>query len=171
MAADGNGKGTCAVLGCTRPLGKRSSLCEAHYTRFRRNGNVGSPQVLDRTAPPPPCPVLGCDRLGKRNGSPCSLHQQRLRLVGQTERRPQARRDSFPHWTGENATYSAVHQRLRKERGHASEHICARCGERQARQWSVDKQRAEKRTPWPYSTDLSLYEPLCVSCHKRKDLA
>ncbi len=65
--------------------------------------------------------------------------------------------------------YAGVHQRLNRERGSAKALDCAACG-RPAEQWAYTgpRQAGEKQ---PYSTNLDLYEPQCVRCHKRYDLA
>jgi hypothetical protein len=60
-------------------------------------------------------------------------------------------------------TYSAVHQRLIRARGLASEHACAECGG-QAADWAFDN-----GDPRGFSEDLDRYSPLCRSCHRKKD--
>lgn len=69
--------------------------------------------------------------------------------------------------------YSAVHERLRKSRGRAAEHVCE-CGQ-PARQWAYDGSDPNELSdtdhgrPVTYSADLSRYVPMCVSCHRRLD--
>lgn len=69
------------------------------------------------------------------------------------------------------ATYTAVHLRLKRERGRAREHTCIECGE-PAATWAYDHRDddyiADDRGR-PYSLDLTHYEPLCVPCHNQRD--
>lgn len=74
----------------------------------------------------------------------------------------------------QSTTYQAVHKRIRRERGPASEHVCARCGQ-QARDWAYDHTDPnELTTQWygktvAYSPDVDHYVPLCRLCHYRMD--
>lgn len=76
-------------------------------------------------------------------------------------------------WTGDNASYFAVHLRLKHFRGPASCYDCVSCG-RPARQWAYDKRDAGARLdakatrsgrPLEYSVRLYHYMPLCHRCH------
>lgn len=70
--------------------------------------------------------------------------------------------------------YGAIHMRLTRQRGPASNHPCALCG-RTARDWAYDhNDQNEITTEWygytvAYSTDLDHYRPLCKPCHLRFD--
>ena len=92
------------------------------------------------------------------------MHHQRLSDHGSLDR------PAHPKWTGDDASYNAVHLRLRVQRGKPGEHLC-QCGAR-AEQWAFIrgdgpvKYDDEGR---PYSTDLSRYEPMCLTCHRRMD--
>ena len=69
--------------------------------------------------------------------------------------------DIHPNWTGDNATYDAKHQRLRNNRGKASEHDCVSCGE-QAYEWAQVHE----------TTGLDIYEhyqSMCRPCHSTYD--
>lgn len=70
-------------------------------------------------------------------------------------------------WRGDDVSYFAVHQRLRRTRGNASAHVCP-CGQ-PARQWSYVYRDGEPYVAMQFSTDLTRYRPLCESCHKRYD--
>lgn len=74
-----------------------------------------------------------------------------------------------PMWTGDDASYNAVHFRLWRSRGRASEHLCA-CGD-QAREWAYQHGDPDERQSrlGPYSVDLDRYLPKCVKCHRRLD--
>lgn len=75
-------------------------------------------------------------------------------------------------WTGDQATYAAVHQRIVTQRGSASTHDCVRnCG-RRALHWAYDHlDLAERRSPdgRSYSLDPDHYQPLCAYCHQQLD--
>lgn len=95
----------------------------------------------------------------ERHGDPDVIIQPKDRNVP---------RGTDHHKWSETPTYAALHQRLYKQRGKAASYQCG-CGV-QARQWSYTGQR-EKGVRLPLSVNLDDYEPMCVSCHKRKDLA
>lgn len=76
-------------------------------------------------------------------------------------------------------SYHAIHQKLRRIRGRASDYPCRRCGET-AREWSYNGADPDERIGLsrtgagrpisvPYSLDLSFYEPLCRHCHRMRD--
>lgn len=65
-------------------------------------------------------------------------------------------------------TYGQVHAQLALVRGPATAHDCA-CG-RPAKEWAYTGPR-EPGERWPFSDDLSLYEPMCRRCHVRFDRA
>jgi hypothetical protein len=79
--------------------------------------------------------------------------------------------DVVARWTGDDATYMAVHQRLRIRRGSAKLHKCVDCG-LDAKQWSYEHNDPNEKSSelGPYSTDLNYYSPRCISCHKKFDL-
>lgn len=88
--------------------------------------------------------------------------------------RKMASRENNGNWAGSEATYSAVHERLRLWRGPARRHACVDCGST-AKQWSYDRtdldEKRDAKMGAPYSLDLSHYVPRCVPCHKTFDLA
>ncbi len=82
---------------------------------------------------------------------------------------------AHPSWKPD-ACYTAVHDRLKRSRGKASEHSCA-CGAR-ATEWAYDHAdpaeivgRSGVGTSAAYSTDLAHYVPMCKPCHGRLDIA
>lgn len=124
-----------------------------------------------------PCVVEGCSSLQGRSGGRgyCNKHLIRLRTHGSPHVVKKggaslALADN-PNWSGDKASYNAVHIRLRRQRGPAKAHACVDCG-RTAAHWSYDlSDPNEKRsTEGHYSTELSRYVPRCVSCHKIHDL-
>ncbi len=105
------------------------------------------------------CEVEGCAAAHEARGM-CNLHYIRWRKRGTLAEWHPERGASSPNWTGDDASYRAVHKRLEKERGKAREHTCE-CGD-PAEHWAFDE-------PTGYSTDTSRYRPLCVSCHRTAD--
>lgn len=168
--------GVCTVPGCE---GKRRSsgvaYCQLHYERVRRTGVPDAPQPFV----PDPCPVDGCERHVQERGM-CKMHATRMRRHGDPNVSIKQADRNFPRgeeshaWTGDDATYAGIHQRLRRMRGAASEHACVDCAS-PARQWSYNhadpEGRLDEATGLPYSTDLDHYDPRCVPCHKKHDLA
>lgn len=114
----------------------------------------------------PTCSVDGCEKPRKCRDGLCGMHHERVRKHGSPGVRIRA------HWTGDAATYAAVHQRLRRERGRARDHRCGDC-DRPAAQWSYSRTggpgHRESETG-PYSVDLDDYTARCVPCHKKFDL-
>jgi len=125
-----------------------------------------------RKAAPQPCSVEDCGKgRAPEGGSLCSAHrtrQKRTGSVGDTYTRTRG---------GDDITYEGAHIRLRKARGKARSHDCARCGE-PAREWAFIHgspnprpagNRADGKPHGPWSLDLSHYEPLCALCHRNID--
>jgi len=92
-----------------------------------------------------------------------ALRSGSVKSCGCLQREAAARALRRLTWTGDKATSEAVHLRLRRERGRASEYACVDCGEA-AEEWSFDE-------PSGYSVDLSRYAPRCIRCHREHDLA
>lgn len=75
-------------------------------------------------------------------------------------------------------TYESAHRRVKNARGKASENPCSEgCG-RPAVDWAYNHKDPDERigrtgpnnrTEAPYSVDPSYYDPLCRSCHMRRD--
>ena len=84
------------------------------------------------------------------------------------------RGERSPFWTGDDATYQAIHQRLRKWRGPARNHACVACGDG-ASDWAYDHQDPDERQDEtglrPWSVNLEHYQPMCRSCHRFMDRA
>lgn len=120
----------------------------------------------------------GCGKPDKGPDGYCSKHLMRfLRhgdpsvVIGYAER-SYPKRGLHPNWTGDDATYSAVHLRLRNQRGSASLRPCVDCGGT-AKHWSYTHNggiRERQSEYGPYSISMEDYVPRCVRCHKRHDL-
>lgn len=72
---------------------------------------------------------------------------------------------AHPNWTGDDATYRAVHKRLVKARGKADH--CAHCHTDDGRKfyWAYTGPGHDEGG-LHYSTNFDDYIPLCMSCHK-----
>lgn len=74
---------TCTVDGCGREVWARG-WCMAHYSRWKRHGDVRADVPLLRKKGPPPsgtCTVKGCDRPQTTRGL-CAAHYMRLNTHG-----------------------------------------------------------------------------------------
>lgn len=155
----------CTVEGCG--LSTRSTFseyCEKHYMRMRRNGTL---QLKYESRP---CQVDGCTVTAKPVSGYCRTHQ--LRVKRRNDPHFEFKGANMPQWTGDDASYAAVHTRLRKSRGPATRYSCVDC-DGVAKQWSYDHcdPNGKNSELGSYSTNLDHYFPRCVSCHKRHDLA
>lgn len=172
----------CSVDGCARPTQARG-FCGMHYYRWSKHGDPGGAEKLrpgragiDADS----CAIEGCDqprKLRRSNGrvyrsSLCVLHE------GRKERRGDPLAEVRP-WNDAAQTtggYQAVHAKLAKHRGRASEHPCVHCGVTAA-QWAYtydapDEDVAiENGVPVRFSRQTRYYMPLCGPCHRRFDNA
>lgn len=154
---------TCTISECEKPAGKRSGWCVMHYARWQRHGD---PSITKRPTYSPrlsdTCTIDDCDEPHMARGW-CMTHYYRWRRQGSplVVGMGGAPRERNASWTGDEATYHAVHKRLAAERGAASDYTCELC-DNEAEEWAFDE-------PTGYSTDLSRYRPLCVPCHRRAD--
>lgn len=162
---------TCEYEGCERETrSANAEWCEGHYYQLRRGTELRPLKPYVRG--PRVCSVEGCETVIPK-WYLCSKHAKRVRVHGDPHAYiPHSERnmptgEANHNWTGAEASYSAVHQRLRNQRGPAKEKTCP-CGE-PARQWSyIGARQNDERLP--YSSDLSLYEARCVPCHKKSDM-
>ena len=161
---------TCAVEGCDRSARTRG-WCQAHYFRWRRNGDPGGAGLAAKGAVRL-CAIEGCDRKHLALGL-CDRHFQRYQRWGDPYYTSERAAGEF-HWAwrGDEVGYGAAHERVRAVRGSASEHSCCACGGA-ATQWAYDHEDASERLSdvGPYSVNPDHYRPMCVPCHKRFDLA
>jgi hypothetical protein len=161
----------CSVGGCTRPR-KGREWCGAHWLRWRKYGDpLGSAGVngVDWNVKRD-CKIDGCD--GKAHAHyMCRKHLQRWKKHGDPT--CAGRKNGRP-LKGDKPTWAAIHKRLHRSFGSASNRSCVDCGE-QAREWSYrggcPNELAGKsgRFVLAYTEDLSFYEPRCASCHRKFD--
>ncbi len=76
-------------------------------------------------------------------------------------RLPKQSGKNHPNWKGDKVSYAGLHQWLRRAKGHPQ--ICCACDSVKNVQWS--------NKSYSYLRDISDWEPLCASCHKKKDLS
>lgn len=153
----------CTAEGCDRDARLVSgSLCHMHERRLARTGRVDG-----MGSAPENCVIDGCPDPARTIAGHCGKHHERIKRHGAPDV------VLAPRWTGERASYTAVHQRLARVRGRASTHRCVDCS-KAASQWSYGHARGpghRECEAGPYSVDLADYDPRCVSCHKKFDLA
>ena len=101
-------------------------------------------------------------------------HYQRYRKHGDTETVATGGASLPEHlnpmWSGDAASYRAVHARIKQQRGPASYFKCCDCG-KQAAEWSYNHMDPDERQSLygAYSTEMQQYEPRCVKCHRGFD--
>lgn len=187
----------CLIDDCLSDAVTRG-LCRLHYSRWQRRGDaLHKPRVpvkdciVEGCAEPhsalgycqvhyrlsrPECEVDGCAKPRVGRGL-CSTHYMRWKMHGDPN-------VVFPKGQGEwkdpeLLTYDGVHRRVRKHRGKARDYSCTLCPE-QAAEWSYDHKDPDERTTWVtgqtgnqimvvFSHKIEHYEPLCRSCHRRRD--
>lgn len=164
---------TCTVEWCEKNVRSSGAVyCEMHYMRMRRNGTL---ETIIPKVPESVCIADGCIRDAFHTDGRCRNHHIRFLKNG----------DHLLHHTGElsnrwlsddETNYGAVHQRVRKAKGKARDHKCVDCGG-QAKHWSYNHLDPEEKigvyrgNRMPYSLNMEFYEPRCVKCHKKLDLA
>lgn len=152
----------CASRGCVkRPYAK--GLCSWHYDRYR----------ISRT---PICTVEDCN-IGSISRGWCQTHYRTwLRTGSPTTPPARLRGDAHPGWTGDDASYRAIHYRVKAKWGPASGYLCDHCT-KVAYQWAYDQTDLDERVgpdehgrgQLRYSLDLDRYIPLCTACHHAFD--
>lgn len=158
------GERTCSVEGCDGEHLARG-FCRKHYLRWWKHGE---PTVMleGRTKILTPCSVQGCETVYFSRGF-CNKHYQRWHKHGD----PSIVLD-VGFQRGDVPTYGALHNRIRRDRGKATDHLCIECGQ-QASHWAYDHTDPEELFSddnFPYSPDPGRYRPMCVPCHKVYDL-
>lgn len=161
----------CSVDECTRPLEARG-LCNAHYMRFLRTGML-RPEIPIGETQKRICNVNGCLQNAHDSNGHCNTHRYRAKVglpMVAVPHRKRAKNGS------DEISYSGAHNRVRKERGKASDYNCA-CGNI-AQHWAYDgsdkNQKYGRCRPgaqtWAfYSLDPWKYAPMCHKCHNAKD--
>lgn len=130
-------------------------------------------------------PVTLVARAGRRDGSPlwqlkCDCGRE---WVGRIDRLVKSPNPMCGDWSGHRhhltqdvVTYAGAHDRVKRKRGSASEHLCVDCGG-QAEDWSYDNADRDEMVAAPgtwgagmrYSQKIEHYQPRCTPCHARFD--
>lgn len=158
---------TCTVPDCGWGGRLRKGLCNAHYFRLRRNGSTGPAAITDPRRTQLTCTIDRCHKPHVARGL-CGTHYSRVARYESTARRPDPRRHDVP-------SYHATHNRLRREKGSATNQPCVDCGG-PASAWSYNHDDPaqtggtnSRGNPVVYSTSLDRYSPRCSACHNMLD--
>lgn len=163
----------CEIEDCDRPRYRERSMCNPHYMRLYRYGDPHWTR-----------PVRSVDLTGQRFGQLVAIERDGVsnwrcrcdcgewRSIRTYSLTSGGTRGCGQHRRSDEVSYSAVHTRLRADRGPASAHPCTDCGG-SARQWSYSHEDPNelRALEGAYSLDPDHYSPRCVSCHKRMDLS
>lgn len=166
----------CAVSECSNPT-KRNGFCYGHYMKNWRYGTP-TPSHQSRVV----------DIRGKRFGTlvvvkrkghkwlcKCDCGRARTVDAGNLNRYGQNSTCGYkPAHRSTYCKYGAAHERVKSDKGPASQHPCVDCGH-QAHHWSYnhddpDELTADDLGGLPYSLNSACYSPRCVPCHKLFDL-
>lgn len=107
---------------------------------------------------------LSQEEVGKRYGTTQKVVYSWFKKLGIKSRKPYKRNqkgENNSSWKGNDATYSALHIRVEKERG--KPHYCQVCG-------TMDKSRYEWANLTGKYNDIYDYARMCVSCHRKYDI-
>lgn len=168
----------CGVEGCSRVAAMKAEgvlVCEGHWHRHNKTGSFGTPEIRTIRKSRSKCVIEGCSNEDCGLHGLCKLHYSRSRRTGDPTKlkgREHLVGENSPLWTGDEVTYDALHQRLRRHRGKASLNKCIDCGS-PAFEWSysgcADPSSRRVDRDGEYSVSMQDYEPRCVPCHRRKD--
>ena len=124
------------------------------------------------------CSIEGCDRGGRMARGMCMRHYNRWHKWGDplVLHRPGVKQGSVLRPV---VGYNGAHDRVRSEKGSASEHPCAEC-HRPAQHWAYDHSDPDqliwdgsngRNKGQAYSLKPDHYLPMCVPCHKASDIS
>lgn len=161
----------CRIDDCDKESRGRG-LCGTHWLRWR---NYGDPAVVKKAGidfnVAARCQVDDCDRRAHAHGY-CTKHLTRWEKYGDPsvvgERLGRPLKGQYPTW-------AAIHKRLERQRGRASQRACVDCAG-PAKEWSYNGSDPGQlvgmfgRSSLAYSLDLTNYDPRCVRCHRVYDL-
>ena len=154
-----------------RPLGwQRSRPKKIKPQKQKIQQGSKPPKQILRRHEPRPCAAKDCNNtIPKGTFCPkCRARNDRHgdpSIVIPVEER-QYKRGSDNHSWSDKPSYDAIHLRIRKTYGKASEHKCIDC-HKQAKHWSYSG--PNYNTLMPYSDNLDDYRPRCVPCHSIHD--
>jgi len=153
---------TCKYSSCDKSVHAKG-LCKAHYMQQLRGEELHELSVVYEV-----CQFTDCGREHLARGL-CRGHYYQV-----------YRGEELRPLRNDVVGYSAVHQRLKRERGLASDYACIKCYS-SANEWAFIGNpesalyknvigRRGKETRLFFSRDLTQYEPMCHSCHVAYDM-
>jgi len=171
----------CAIPDCTQAT-YRAGYCGGHYMRKWRYGDplhVPTRGPYARVKAYWYNDITGqrfgmlsvIERVGNRWRCVCDCGDETVVRIGDLNRGTAQSCGKRSHRRRDQIRYTAAHQRVRHDRGPASQHSCIDCG-RRARQWSYGHADPNEliQDGMAYSLDSSYCDPRCVPCHKTFDL-
>ena len=184
---------TCSIEGCPGKVIARG-WCRNHYYTWKRNGDPlvrkrvyrfsdDAAAAIMRAADLEPiepypgsgrpwlciCMVCGTEVSPRLNG----IRQGQGGCIDCGARRngERQRGEGNPVWQGDDVEYSALHHRIKVQRGPAKNFACVDCGGRAAK-WSYNGGSPLERVSQQarseglrYSPDIEAYSPRCDPCH------
>lgn len=174
--------GLCVVPECPKAKYRHRNYCNTHYMRLYRYGTL-EPQPKKRH-------VRFVDITGQRFGTLVAIRYNEATYDWTLQCDCGNMRTTY-YWNlvedGDNCTcgkgvrhykpsYYTAHAYVKRIKGVAREHKC-KCGARAAH-WAYNHEDPNEyvatgisASPTPYSMNPAYYKPMCVSCHKKMDLA
>lgn len=172
----------CSVNGCNEPVKRPTTgLCYGHYMK---NWRYGTPTPVHR----PRVKMKAGTRFGALVARThlgagawlceCDCGRSRVAKSGELNRGSAITcGDRAVHYRQDYVVYYTAHDRVRSDRGKAGDYRCIDCGA-QADHWSYNHQDPNElysdspsSLGAPYSLDVDNYDPRCITCHRRFDLA
>lgn len=171
----------CDINGCDNlARSGTAALCAKHYHRVYRNGTLDRKPIeprYDDVTGRRYGTLIAIRRTGQQWLCTCDCGNTRRASAGELNRTGDKNTCGTPgRHLNDFVQYHAAHERVKRERGPASNHRCADCG-RAAYHWSYDHEdpdevvsNEERIKGVAYSLKTEHYVARCVPCHKVFDL-
>ncbi|NNG36932.1 hypothetical protein [Nakamurella aerolata] len=170
---------TCSVTNCDLPT-RKAGMCVSHYMKQWRYGTptpTFEPRALrDVVGRRFGALMVTGERIGRTWVCLCDCgNTTRATRDGLLNGMRIACGDKAAHYRREDAGYYAAHDRVKRDRGRAAEHLCVDCSQ-PAQEWSYNHDDPDERISVasssagaPYSLSPAHYSPRCIACHRRFD--